>query len=149
MSADHGISGIPAARPVEAHAYREEPYADTPPWYRDGYLWAGSGVAVLALATGYYADMLPAALATTAVISVWRTVQVRRAGVRWWTWLEIVLAVLFVVVVLAGTDAVAEFTVAGLAVRLAVGALVGVVVVALLSAVRRRRAAPAGPATAE
>ena len=70
MSADHGTSDVPAARPVDVHAYREEPSADVPPWYRDGYLWAGAGVAVLALATGCYTDMLPAALATTAVISV-------------------------------------------------------------------------------
>lgn len=150
MTADHGTSGIPVARPVEARAYGADPHVEDggTRWYRDGERWLRAGSAGAFVLAWALTDVGPAVLVALAVVAGAQAVHRRRLGTRWWTVLELVLYVALVVGVLVLTRQPRELGAAVLAVQLVVGALAGAGLVALTVALRRRRAAPAAPPTA-
>ncbi|GIG41163.1 hypothetical protein [Cellulomonas phragmiteti] len=147
MSGQQGAAGIPAARPVDAQAYRSDPSGDDgdgPRWNQDGDRWLRAALAAALVLASALGDLGPLVLAVVVVVAAEQTVRTRRTGVRWWTVLEIAVLVLVATGALVLTPLGQALPGVELAAQLLVGALLGAGVVVVGAVVRRRRAARAG-----
>ncbi|MCC2333972.1 hypothetical protein [Cellulomonas wangsupingiae] len=147
MSGREGTGQIPTAPPVDVRAYREEPGAGSRPWYRDTYRWLTPVFAAGLVLAWQTTDVAPAVLAAGITVMAVGQVQGRRGAVRR-TVLEVGALGAVAVAALVLWDRLRPLPAGELAVQLVVGALAGAGVVALVAAVRRRRAARAARPTA-